>query len=42
MSIGGVEMKVACVQLDIVFGEPKENFKNVEKRFAKQLWAGRV
>ena len=31
MSIGGVEMKVACVQLDIVFGEPKENFKNVEK-----------
>lgn len=30
MSIGGGEMKVACVQLDIAFGKPEENFHNVK------------
>lgn len=32
MSIGGGEMKVACVQLDIAFGAPKENFLKVEEK----------
>lgn len=40
MSIGGVEMKVACVQSDIVFGEPKENFKNVEKQIREAASSG--
>lgn len=31
MSIGGVGMNIAIIQLDIVFGDPKENFKHVEK-----------
>lgn len=32
MSIGGGEMKVACVQIDIAFGKPEENFQKVEDK----------
>lgn len=40
MSIGGVEMKIACVQLDIAFGEPKENFKKVETKIREAAEKG--
>ena len=32
MSIGGGEVKVACVQLDMAFGAPTENFHKVEQK----------
>lgn len=40
MSIGGGEMKIACVQLDIAFGNPKENFKRVEKKIREAAIQG--
>lgn len=40
MSIGGVVMKVACVQLDIVFGKPKENFLKVEEKIREAASLG--
>lgn len=40
MSIGGGEMKVACVQLDIVFGKPKENFRNVKEKIREAASLG--
>lgn len=40
MSRGGVEMKIACVQLDIAFGNPKENFEKVEKKIREAAKQG--
>lgn len=40
MSIGGGEMKIACVQLDIAFGEPKENFQKVEEKIREAASLG--
>lgn len=40
MSKGGGEMKIACVQLDIVFGDPKENFIQVEKKIREAAFKG--
>lgn len=35
MSIGVSKMRIACVQLGIAFGNPKENFRNVEEKIRK-------
>ncbi len=35
MSIGVSKMRIACVQLNIAFGNPKENFRKVEEKIRK-------
>lgn len=40
LSIGGVSMKIACIQLDVAFADPEKNFHNVQKLIEKVVSEG--